>query len=731
MELNELIKLLLRRKYYLIIIPFVSGVIAFALRFSTDRLYVSESQISTGLTIKDIPGEGNAYNPIEIAISFSNLTENMTSKTVTYRMSYNLLLHDLTTRPFRNPNFSQLEIQPPVGDTLETITTLLKEAIQSFTLIPKSSENGTYLYDLIEAYEYDQRSLKDGLRVSRVGNTDFVNIVFISEVPALSAYVVNTWAEEFIDYYNYQKTGRLNESLAVLSQLIDDKQKALDAKVQQLNRYNLSGIVESNDETSSKVEVYEGLIRDEESNVRALNLRLANIREQIAQITSSSNSPNRTEIISLKSRIDQLSTRLINDSDNTGLRDSLDNLRDRLQEQMYRTTASSNDRGKLDDLFEQENELEVSYQIALEDLSSLKEQYQIQRGDARNKAAKKSIVENLQTEVQQAREDFISAQNKFSQAKSELLVGSNSLKLSYYGDVPEKPQSRKTIIFTIVGLVVGFVITLFMVVAIEFLDTRLKNPSKFKRETRIDPTGIIGSLHGFDGDLAKLIHGDLSSADLDSARIFLQTFRKLRFKIQSLKGHTILFTSLRSKSGKSFVLSALAHSLSLIDRKILIIDTNFKNSEISDAFKDVTKKYEEPGLNLLIKNPSIVKSAQNINRNMLVEAGVIKPTMNQNIDIIRSKNIPSSPSEVLFRINIGKIIDSLLQEYDFIMLEGANLNEYSDSEELTNFAEYIVPVFSVNDEFQSKDKKSLEFLYQLKDRISLTILNEVKDEDIR
>ena len=344
-------------------------------------------------------------------------------------------------------------------------------------------------------------------------------------------------------------------------------------------------------------------------------------------------------------------------------------------------------------------------------------------------ATEKSFIENLETEVQQAREEFIAAQDKYNKARSELVVGSNALKLSYYGEIPEDPQSRKTIIFTVIGYALGLAVTGFIILALEFLDQRLKNPIKFQRETKFEPTAMASFLKNFDGDLSHVVEGEFPEVKEETASAFLQTFRKLRFEIQSLTGHTFLFTSLREGSGKSFVIAALAHSLSLIERRVLIVDTNFKNNQISETFKDISKANVEGGLDKLIQMSQKIPD-EVIARDKFIAAGIIPRTNNPYVDVIRNDQIKLSPSEVLFKIKFGQIMDKLSEEYQFIFLEGSSLNKYSDSEELTNFSEYLIPVFSVQDEFKETDKKSLQFIKQLKDRISAIVLNKVLEDDI-
>ncbi len=63
--------------------------------------------------------------------------------------------------------------------------------------------------------------------------------------------------------------------------------------------------------------------------------------------------------------------------------------------------------------------------------------------------------------------------------------------------------------------------------------------------------------------------------------LFKSSLRKLRHQIEALEAKVVLFTSSRSGAGKSFVIFALSYAMSLVNKKILIIDTNFSNRTLT------------------------------------------------------------------------------------------------------------------------------------------------------
>ncbi|MGL1889140.1 MAG: hypothetical protein OCD76_21685 [Reichenbachiella sp.] len=721
MELQELIRLLLRNKFYILLIPILSGAIAFTLRFKSDRTYIAESQISTGLTIaNDLVGENRKLNPFEIAISFGNITENMTSKLVINRLAYKILYRELSVEnPYRIPDLEGSNISMPEGDSLEVVLSQLRIAIDGYELIKRNSDIGHYIYELLDKYAYNEEDLLKTIKIYRVGNTDFINIKFSSEIPTLSSFIVNLWSDNFLEYNSNQKKLYLNESLEVLSDILGEKQKLLDQNVNKLNKYKSRYLYRNSETETDPISEYERLIREKESNIRSVNFRLQDIRKKIADSDQSSNFKSRQQIIHLKNQIDELSTRLISESNNIQLADSIEVLRGDLQSQMYLHASSGSDKNNLDDLFKDENNLELEYQIALADLHKLKGQYQVEKGMVQNLAANKSALDNLETEVQQARQEFMTAQDRYNQARSQLLTGKEAIKLSYYSDIPQEPESRKTIVFTGAGFIGGFVITLFIILSLDFLDFRLKNVFKFTKATGFKPSELIPTISKENVQLPSVIQGKhLEKIILNSTNL-LQTINIIRFSLLPDKNSKIVvFTSLRPNTGKSFLLTSIAHAFSLLEKKVLIMDTNYRNASLTNSLINQDNPNIE-SVESIITNKSLNKIEQ-----------LIQPTQNKKIDLLRGATFNKTPEEVFAKLNLSEIISTLEKSYDVILMEGAALNNYSDTRELIKYASKTVCVYSAEDQFDSIDKQSLQFLTNKDNIEQLHILNKLTHKEL-
>src|SRR5690606_7677592 len=60
----------------------------------------------------------------------------------------------------------------------------------------------------------------------------------------------------------------------------------------------------------------------------------------------------------------------------------------------------------------------------------------------------------------------------------------------------------------------------------------------------------------------------------------------------------------------------------------------------------------------------------------------------------------------------------LRNRYDYIIMEGSSLNDYSDTRELAHFADLVIPVFSAESAITEEDRAALHFLRALNGQLA-------------
>ena len=102
----------------------------------------------------------------------------------------------------------------------------------------------------------------------------------------------------------------------------------------------------------------------------------------------------------------------------------------------------------------------------------------------------------------------------------------------------------------------------------------------------------------------------------------------------------------------------------------------------------------------------------------------------EGLHIIGCREGNYTPSEALHNIDLERFLKLLKDEFDFILIEGAALNDFADSRELAVYAEEVFTVFSATLPVSQEDNKSIQFINSLGEKNKGAILNNVRLENI-
>ena len=219
-------------KYAIVLVVLVTLAAAFFLVKKLPEEYVSSTEVATGIVdasrhILDRDNTPQAQTD-EITREFSNLTEIIKLKKLIDNVSYQLIIHDLSSpAPFRRLNHQFKNLSKPA---VESALRVYKEKLQNGEPLSLFNKNENGLNQLLISMRYDERSLRKSLDVSRNEESDFITLTYTSENPQLSAFVVNTLCKEFLDYYSVNVKRNESNAVTFLSNLLAEKRSALDEK---------------------------------------------------------------------------------------------------------------------------------------------------------------------------------------------------------------------------------------------------------------------------------------------------------------------------------------------------------------------------------------------------------------------------------------------------------------------------------------------------------------------
>lgn len=731
MEFETILKVLIRKLWILILVPILAALAAFLFSLNSEKKFRSSALLSTGFTTNEkIQVTDERIDLWAAGVKFDNMIERMNSELVLSLVTYKLLLHDLTVdTAFRSLKEDNNILEGKTTDEINSIIDLLNTKYQKMEILSPYDKQEDQIIKLSEMYGYAGWMLKRSLGIYRARSTDFVEVSFVSENPFLSAFIVNAVGEEYIRFDSYLKSGISKESLHFFSELVNEKKKILDEKTAFLDKFksiNNPYGDELSELKSAQIVDYEILRQQKLDEIQSKKLALADIEEQLKELKGEKGSvPSNTNItiLQIRSKINELNQEYVTGgSTNKELLSTILNLRNQLQVEMSKLSSTNNSsRLTKEELEAKKRQTELELSIFSANLASLDKQIINLRASITNITASKSEIETLNREVENATEEYLQAVDRYNVERNKSLLSSSQISIYQRGQPNGSPESSKSILIIGLSFMASLSLCVFIIIFIEIIDQRIKSPTKFEVLTGLSLLGFINVVTVKNLNLRALYEAKTENGSMEKFKQFL---RKIRFELQNSDARVILVTSTKSGEGKTFVILSLAYSLSLLSKRILIIDTNFKNNTLT---------------NLLYARPDFHMMLQQDNNTKLIESGsslgeksnsIISQTSDKNIDIIGSNQVLESPSEILAGKDFKAMINHFAKTYDYIFMEGPALNEFSDTKELITFVDKVVLVFSATSAIKREDKESIHTIKNLNEKYLGSILNKVDDLEL-
>src|SRR3546814_5939219 len=207
----------------------------------------SETQKATGITeLAKIDGS-QASNYIQVRQIYGNIMSMMTMKRVLGMVSHALAIHDLQDERNAFKPYSQ-NLNALDETSRQHVLAELRSRLVSGNVILTDNDNvaGVKLKDIILWMGYGEAALQEGLFINRTGESEFITVRFASENPALSAFIVNTLASEFIQYYHTFRSVNETKSVTLLASLLTEKENVMMERNETLKNYRVSrGIMDA------------------------------------------------------------------------------------------------------------------------------------------------------------------------------------------------------------------------------------------------------------------------------------------------------------------------------------------------------------------------------------------------------------------------------------------------------------------------------------------------------
>lgn len=220
---------------------------------------------------------------------------------------------------------------------------------------------------------------------------------------------------------------------------------------------------------------------------------------------------------------------------------------------------------------------------------------------------------------------------------------------------PAKPRKKRNLAL---GLIFGLFGGIGLAFFIEYLDNTVKDGKELERRFGLTVLGSVEEVQGKSEDIETFLLKNPLSPLAESYRLIRSS---LLLSTPDNPPRSMLITSMAPKEGKTSTTSNLARILAQNNHKVLIIDCDMRRPRMHSFFA-IPNSY---GLsNYLAGNP---------------EKNLLKSLPNEPLSLIPSGPIPPNPAELLNSEKMKLLIDEMLKQFDFVLLDSPPIQSVTDS----------------------------------------------------
>jgi uncharacterized protein involved in exopolysaccharide biosynthesis len=711
MELADFVSLLKRYRLILIFLPIVSICVAYYFTRNLPDSYMSSTQLSTGIVDKSqsLP-DAQSSGESEIFMEFSNIITTMKMNKILNQVSYQLILHDLTsTTTFRPPSklFRDLN-ESARAHAVEVYTKMYN----THGTLRGWDHDEAGLSSVISSMKYDAGSIGAKLTIYRQENSDFIQVEYESENPLLSAFVVNTMVKEFINYYNSTEQGNEAKSVNFLDSLLTQKKGVMDKEIDSLKQYKIANhIIDISDqakilsgqlaELEGKKQTVENTISANEGAIKSLDAKIGPDGQEYFN--------NKSKLVNQKViKNQQLINTLNNSYITSGFNPYYKNKMDSVQSLMDEQIAESVD-GDIDNpqatkatLVNSKISLEVGLNIAKSSVPTIDGQIGRIKAQLDVLGPQTANIAAMQNKIEEDSKEYADILDKYNKAHVQSQFSSKLHQIDMA--MPGGPTGSKKMLITVNAGVISELLAVLILFILFYLDDTIKHPKALANKTGLPVLGYLNVIKGSTLDLKKL--WDIENRS--KMQQFKDLLRSIRFEIdQELHGNKVLaITSLGDGDGKTLLAISLAYSYSIINKKVLLIDGNFSNPTISttvqpklfieDYFRD------DPDPRDVINNTTISVLG------------------NQGNDV------------TLLEIEAERVIQQkflkLKSMYDIVIIEVQDMDKMNKAKEWLLFADKTIAVFENRQTLDENKMASVKYFQSLGPKFAGWIFNRATAE---
>jgi len=320
-----------------------------------------------------------------------------------------------------------------------------------------------------------------------------------------------------------------------------------------------------------------------------------------------------------------------------------------------------------------------------------------------------TTLDQLTTEEKQLTDEI----ERIEKRRMELTVARRArvpVRLGRAAELPKEPSFPLYLMMVPLGVSLGLLLGLGLAFLVELVDTSVKSPADIHQRTNLAVLGTVPHTRDLDEDI-----DDIRRAFMDNRGSMVgEAFRHIRTCLQfsgpAEHRRSILITSPLPDDGRTTVTMNLAASIARSGRKVLVIDTNFRQPAASRLFLE--NGAATPGLSNVLVGQSAWTDVVNE-----IEA---------NLHVMSTGPMPPNPAELLGSDPMRKLQAELFEAYDQVLLDGAPCLVVTDAAILSTVVDGVVLVVRAGANTYGMVRRAGQNLERIGVRMLGTVINGVR-----
>jgi len=581
-------------------------------------------------------------------------------------------------------------------------------------------------------------TLRNDLKVFPVRETKLVEVSYISPSPVLAAEIINTLAEEFINFSIEKRYDATQQASDFLSEQIANLREDLAAKEKELQRYGkekeLFFLTDTENTAINKfADLIDAFTKAQIDRINAeaayRELKELNVNALPHFVNNAMIQNLKTEYTRMKNEYEEKSkTFKSNYPGMIELKAKLDSMREELKTEIKKAVDAA----------------ESEYRSARKKELSLNRLLEEEKTNVALMNSNAILYNSLKIEVENKRKQFNSLVERLNETEVSARLGglkTSNISIIDKAEPPKYPispnKSRNFILAFLIGIFGGVGLCFLL----EYLDKTVKGPEDVEKLVGLPSLGVIPYFHP-EGKKRKrssyyykykYSRGEENPESEDSLSekqnvelvnyihpkfLISENYRTVRTSILLSRSEgppkSIVFTSALPQEGKSATVVNMAVAFSQLKKNILVVDADLRKPRLHHIFK--------------IKNIGGL-SGYLTGKVSIMEA--IQKTSVENIWLLPSGPIPPNPVELIDSEKMKELMKEVDKIFDVVLIDSPPVLAVVDPIIICSFADSVVFIIQAGKTTYKPFFRAIKELQRTKIKIVGVIFNEVKAKDDR